>query len=325
MKAYIIFACLMVSAIAFDLETEWTNWKKTHKKMYTAAVHDIRKAIFGDNLRFIEKHNQRFQQGLETYEVGLNQFADLTKTEWYNQMFGLVFEAKTQTRNVFRYNASIQADSEVDWRTHNPPIVTPVKDQKHCGSCWAFSTTGSLEGQHALKTGNLVSLSEQQLVDCDNTDNGCAGGLMDRAFDYIKKQGIESENNYPYEAQDGKCKFNKKKVAATLVDYTDIEQNNEEALKQATNKVGPISVAIYAGSAFQLYKSGVLVADDCPPGQLNHGVLVVGYGHDEASDLDYWIVKNSWSSTWGIDGYVKMARNHDNMCGISSVASYPNV
>jgi cathepsin L len=206
--------------------------------------------------------------------------------------------------------------------------VTPVKDQGQCGSCWAFSATGSLEGQHFKKQGKLVSLSEQNLVDCSGKfgNEGCNGGLMDQAFQYIdSNKGVDTEPSYPYQARDGKCRFKATNVGATDAGFHDIKAGDESDLENAIATIGPISVAIDAShDSFQFYKSGVYYEPDCSSEQLDHGVLAVGYG-TSSDGKKYYIVKNSWGLSWGNQGYLEMSRERDNNCGIATAASYPVV
>merc|ERR1719362_2512481 len=208
-------------------------------------------------------------------------------------------------------NAEVDNFENVDWV--NPSVdwvkegyVTGVKNQAQCGSCWAFSATGSLEGQHFKKTGKLVSLSEQNLVDCEKQDFGCMGGLMAHAFAYIEKNnGIDTESSYPYTAKTGKkCLFKPKDVGATLQSYKTIPTGKEDELQKAVASVGPVSVAIDASQrSFHFYKKGVYYEPDCSSIRLDHGVLAVGYGTDTGKD--YWMVKNSWGTTWGMEGYIQ--------------------
>ena len=258
---------------------------------------------------------------LSPVQVGLNQFADLTQAEYAAQYLRPI--NTTRQRNFVVLPESNELAGSLDWRAKG--AVTPIKNQGQCGSCWSFSTTGSVEGVVQIATGTLVSLSEQQLVDCSGSfgNEGCNGGLMDDAFKYIiANGGLDSEADYAYTARDGTCnKAKEAKKVGSITGFADVPQNNENQLIAAVNK-NPVSVAIEADQqAFQLYKSGVF--DAACGTQLDHGVLAVGYGTE--SGKDYWIVKNSWGTTWGDQGYILMAQHKgaSGICGINMMASYP--
>eukprot|EP00042_Codosiga_hollandica_P035476 m.263450 g.263450 ORF g.263450 m.263450 type:complete len:321 (-) comp54643_c0_seq4:120-1082(-) len=315
-------ALLALVALAVAHPT-FHEFKAAYGKTYSGVEHQMRSFIYQSNLEYIDAVNA---EGL-SFQLGVNEYADMLHTEFRTLYLARVRDYSSRV-SVAEAVVDVEAlPASVDWRTHSPAVVTPIKNQGQCGSCWAFSTTGSTEGQHALATGTLVSLSEQNLVDCSTAEGneGCNGGLMDQAFEYIiKNKGIDTEASYPYTAQDGKCKFNSANVGATLSSYQDIPKGSESSLQNASALVGPISVAMDAGLAsFQLYKSGVYAPKGCSSTQLDHGVLVVGYGVDGSQD--YWIVKNSWGTTWGIEGYFLLARNDNNMCGVATAASYPIV
>jgi len=216
-----------------------------------------------------------------------------------------------------------QLADAIDWREKG--AVTEVKDQGQCGSCWSFSATGSVEGVHFIANGTLVSLSEQNLLDCSSSygNEGCNGGLMNWAYQYIiNNKGIDTENSYPYQTRTGSCQYNADHVGATISAFKDVPAGNEDALLAAVNE-HPVAVAIDASqNSFQLYKSGVYYESRCSSSRLDHGVLAVGYGKEE-NGSEYWIVKNSWGKNWGENGYLKMARNKNNNCGIATQASFP--
>jgi cathepsin L len=320
------FSCTL--AIDVTLDKHWNLWKQTNGKIYSSVEETLRRATWEDNLQKVQQHNLKADLGVHTYYLGMNKFADLTVAEFSKMMNGYNASLGGPTRlgrKMFKSDPNFQAPDSVDWRTKG--YVTAIKDQGQCGSCWAFSSTGSLEGQHFKATGQLVSLSEQNLVDCSTKqgNQGCNGGLMDQAFEYIKENnGIDTETSYPYEARDNTCRFKAADVGATDTGFTDIKSKDESALQDAVASVGPISVAIDASHAsFQLYKSGIYNEVFCSQTRLDHGVLAVGYGTD--SGKDYWLVKNSWGTGWGDSGYIKMTRNKRNQCGIATAASYPTV
>lgn len=260
----------------------------------------------------------------------MNQFGDLTDAE-FNSVYKVVKGLPRKGASLFVPSPGFTPSNDstaVDWRERG--VVTPVKNQGDCGSCWAFSAVGSLEAQHCLSGKTLVALSEQNLMDCTEEkpygNMACLGGTMDAAFQYIiDNKGIDTEASYPYLAQtETKCRFNPSNVGATMTSFVDVP-DNELALTEACKEKGPISVAIDAGwISFRFYKCGVYYEPQCYTTKLNHGVLVVGYGMEPTGE-EFYLVKNSWGTSWGIEGYVKMARNRNNNCGIASVASYPVV
>jgi cathepsin L len=305
-----------------ELDSYWEEFKRAHNKQYDSQFDFVRRLIWESNLKYVQRHNMEHDMGKHSYSLGMNQFADLTHEE-----FKAMYLSKTpvQPTNGTLFMSPLNVKhlpAALDWRTQG--YVTPVKDQGQCGSCWSFSATGSLEGQYFRKNGELVSFSEQQLVDCSKSfgNMGCNGGLMDSAFKYIKQNGIERESDYPYTARDGKCSFNAGKVVTKVTGYVDVPSKNEQKLLEAVATVGPVSVAIDAGHrSFQLYKTGVYDETSCSSVSLDHGVLAIGYGSEAGKD--YWIVKNSWGLSWGQQGYIMMSRNKKNQCGIATMASYP--
>jgi cathepsin L len=309
------------------LNRQWNLWKAANNKAYSDDEESVRRAVWEGNLKKVQDHNLQADLGVYTFWLGMNKFADLTVTEFSKMMNGYnaTLRGPRRSAQVYEFDPLQDLPDTVDWRDKG--YVTDVKDQGQCGSCWAFSSTGALEGQHFKSTGHLVSLSEQNLVDCSTAQGnmGCNGGLMDQAFDYIKvNNGIDTEDSYPYEAIDNNCRFKAANVGATDTGYTDVTSKDENALQQAVANIGPISVAIDAShSSFQLYKSGVYNEIFCSQTRLDHGVLAVGYGAD--SGKDYWLVKNSWGTGWGDKGYIKMSRNKRNQCGIATASSYPTV
>jgi C1A family cysteine protease len=283
---------------------------------------------FVRNLERIRTHPSN-----SSYTLGVNMYMDMSEDEFRDSVGGGCFvkpeqngfyERKTRCRPYMPESTADLPDS-VDWRDEN--AVTPVKDQGQCGSCWSFSATGSMEGAWAIANSELVSLSEQQLVDCSVSygDMGCSGGLMDDAFEYAIDNGMCSEEDDPYTAANGQCDAACEPVVQ-MSSCSDVAPSNQMDLTAAVAN-GPVSVAIEADtSTFQLYTGGIIDSADCGT-NLDHGVLVVGYGADEDTGALYWLVKNSWGVTWGDQGYVKIARSTSTsdpgICGIAMQPSFP--
>ncbi|RXG54010.1 Cathepsin L [Armadillidium vulgare] len=274
---YMVLALLVATiaaSFAFPPDTEllfqeWETYKIKYNKQYTRAEDSLLLKVFVQSKLQIAQHNQLFYEGKKSYFMGLNKFSDMFPSERIHKM-GVTYKVdEIRPKGVSTF-------------------IPPHKDVE------IPAAVGSLEGQHFRKTGKLVSLSEQNLVNCVKKADGCYGGFPEYAYDYIAKNGgIDKEESYPYTAT-------------------------------AVATIGPISVTIYAPDEFQFYQGSVFDGDNCLPGLVNHAVLIVGYGTTD-DGKDYWIVKNSWGSDWGMYGYVLMPRNKDNACGIASDATYPIV
>ncbi|CAH1110878.1 unnamed protein product [Psylliodes chrysocephalus] len=325
MKAFVLLIIAITAVYSLETGKLWKEYKVNFQKKYTNEQEENRRfKIFQEKIREIQKHNDRYNKGEVSYYMGLNQFSDLTHEEFVKLLNLRKKISLDLPKTSFKIPVGADIPDSIDWREKN--VVSEVKNQDGCLSCWAFSTTGALEGQFALKYNKLVSLSEQNLLDCsDDYGNGnCVqGGIMRYAFKYVKDYGINSEEDYPYEAEQKECRYNTSQSILHISGYEVIERN-EEALKYAVALNGPISVAIdvtYAGS----YSGGIYSDASCgnQDENLNHGVLVVGYGTENG--LDYWIVKNSWSDQFGEKGYIRMQRNANNLCGIVNDASRPLV
>ncbi|KAF9686774.1 hypothetical protein SADUNF_Sadunf02G0024700 [Salix dunnii] len=322
---YTFASTLLLSLLSLssssDISQLFETWCKEHGKTYASQEEkSYRLKAFEDNCDFVKKHNE----GHSSYTLSLNAFADLTHQEFKSSRLGLSAAAlNLDQRNLEVTGVFGDIPVSIDWRKKG--AVTIVKDQGSCGACWSFSATGAIEAINKIVTGSLVSISEQELVDCDRSFNsGCEGGLMDYAFQFvINNHGIDTEEDYPYRAQDGTCKKEKLKRRVVTIDkYVDVPPNNEKQLLQAV-AAQPVSVGICGSErAFQMYSKGIFTGP-CST-SLDHAVLIVGYGSENG--VDYWIVRNSWGTSWGMSGYMHMQRNSGNsqgVCGINMLASYP--
>jgi cathepsin L len=323
MKAILALAAVVLAVSATLTEQEYQNrfqsWMQSNKKSYNHDQFQFRYRIFKQNTDFIESHNAAGKP----FKVAMNKFGDITNKEYRRLFLGFNSSFVFDHTKVHR-ESNISAPASFDWRKQG--AVTPIKDQAQCGSCWAFSTTGSVEGCHKLAGKSLTSLSEQNIMDCSDSygNEGCNGGLMTQAMQYIiDNKGVDTEASYPYTAEDGTCTFNSANVGATLGSYVNVNSGDEADLIAKATK-GPVSVAIDASQAsFQFYSSGVYNEPACSSDQLDHGVLAVGWGTDSTSGSDYYIVKNSWGTSWGMQGYIWMSRNKENQCGIATMATLP--
>ena len=325
-----LFVCVLNLSICvgtssfFSYKEQFDSFIDGYNRNYNTSEYWYRYNIFEKNMEYINYSNIYKNN---TYKLGVNNFTDMTFDEfsalYLNHKFDISGGSKNDflTSNFNDHNKPIPRS--IDWRASG--IVTNVKDQGQCGSCWAFSAIGAIEGQHAKKYGNLVSLSEQNLVDCswNYGCDGCGGGWPDNAMQYvIDNGGVDTEASYPYTAQDSSCAFNNTTIGSKIHDVVRLPSGNMSALYRALGHVGPISVALDAEYDFQLYKSGVFNSSTCSKTLLDHAVLAVGYGVS-AENHRFLIIKNSWGSSWGMDGYIYFSADVDNMCGIAQHCTYP--
>ena len=311
-------SCLSTSRENY--EKTFYNWMKDYNVSFENGNEFLERLnIFIENDNYINKVNNEKL----AYKLAHNQFSHLSRKE-FAELNNLRPIQMNRVKNyVYSLDRKLRTkeDNEFDWTTQG--AVTPVKDQEQCGSCWAFSTTGALEGAYFIKNKNLKSFSEQNLVDCDSNDYGCGGGLMDNAFAWIQKNGgIEQENDYQYVATTKPCSQDSLKLVdgSAPKSWIDVKSTNDDLMDAIRQQ--PVSVAIEADqNFFQFYSSGVLTAQ-CGT-NLDHGVLAVGYG--TLDGVDYYKVKNSWGESWGMDGYILIERKDvkGGQCGILMAASYP--
>ncbi|RDY05171.1 Senescence-specific cysteine protease SAG39 [Mucuna pruriens] len=299
------------------------KWMTQYAKVYKDNTEkEKRFQIFKNNVQFIESFNAA---GDKPFNLSINQFADLHNDEFKALLINgqkKAYRVGTVTETSFRYDTVTKIPATMDWRKRG--AVTPIKDQGRCGSCWAFSAVAATEGIHQITTGKLVSLSEQELVDCVKGESeGCNGGYTEDAFEFIaKKGGIASETYYPYKGNNKTCKVKKETHGvAQIKGYEKVPANNEKALLKAVAHQ-PVSAYVEA-SAFQFYSTGIFTGK-CGT-ETNHAVTVVGYGKSRGG-IKYWVVKNSWGTEWGEKGYMRMKRDiraKEGLCGIATGATYP--
>ncbi|XP_062209306.1 ervatamin-C-like [Phragmites australis] len=302
------------------------RWQAAYNRSYpTAEEKQQRFEVYRRNIEYIEATNRA---GNLTYQLGENQFTDLTEEEFLD-----MYAMKGMTGRVHggaRANASlsegvaVDAPTSVDWRSNG--AVTPIKNQgPSCSSCWAFVTAATIESITKIKTGKLVSLSEQELIDCDPYDGGCNLGYFVNGYRWvIQNGGLTTEANYPYQARRNYCSRSKAaNHAAKISDYVQVPAGEAELQRAVAQQ--PVAAAIEMGGSLQFYSGGVF-SGQCGT-RMNHAITVVGYGADASTGLKYWIVKNSWGQSWGERGYLRMRRDvgRGGMCGIALDLAYPVV
>ncbi|XP_074055429.1 cathepsin L2-like [Macrotis lagotis] len=314
-----------------ELDTEWELFKSTYGRNYIEKEESFRRQVWEENWKFINDHNRLYKEGKLSYYLGMNDFGDMTDEE-FNRMLKPNMSPRVKRDTTAKISSNFSnLPKSVDWRKDG--FMTPVRNQGRCSSCWAFSAIGSLEGQLFLKTGKLVELSKQKLIDCSKKQ-GCYGGTVSSAFSYIKNNGIVSEECYPYLAKKHQCSYRNECANVTIKSYNVLPFGNEKILMKAVATVGPVSVAMNAWKSFHWYRGGIYNETRCNPRKINHALLLIGYGYkvkeieenpseENQYEEKFWILKNSWGVRWGENGYMRIAMDGKNRCGIATRAEYP--
>ncbi|GAB6032785.1 hypothetical protein CHUAL_011647 [Chamberlinius hualienensis] len=326
MKSRIVIFVLIISlsyTLADSDQQQWEAFRQKFNKKYVNVQEEtLRRVTFQQNLKLIKEHNNLYDQGKSTFKMGVTQFADLSEKEYKDTLKPILPNKPSNGYKTYKVSSQAAPDS-IDWRDYG--YVTPVKNQGQCGSVQSFTITGAVEGAHAAATGNLASLSELNIDYCSiPVGTSCSGSLKTVAETYnyiINFNGQDAEGCFTqYNSE--KCFSDTSCKAATISYYTDVPSGDEAALKESCGNNGPVATFIDASHiSFQLYVAGIYSEPACSSTQLDHGVLIVGYGTEGTND--YWICKNSWGTSWGEQGYIKMSRNQNNQCGIATSASWP--
>jgi len=323
MKAIVVVVALVASAFALvnPIYQEWEQWKAEYQPKYASNDEEQRRLkIFAQNKQTVLKLNKAFESDPDGPRFGLNKFADLSPEEFASKYLHEI-PANFPRGEFLPPTKKTLKDYPTEKNWVDDGAVTPVKNQEDCGSCWSFSVTGNMEGVYKVAHGELPVLSEQQFVDCDHDcmeykgqkvcDSGCSGGLMPNAMAYAIREGVTTEEKYPYKAKEGTCKYDSSQALYHFSDWRAVNGTDVDMVA-ALNDIGPLSVGVDA-TLWQLYMGGIfnLICGKT----LNHGVLLVGYGVEKKKE--FWIIKNSWGKNWGEKGYLRLIREKDK-CGVDN-------
>jgi len=327
---------VLISTAAFAkpslVDQQWAEFKERHSKSYASLTEENeRREIWKEEMEMVDKHNMEAEEGLHTYTLGENEFSDLTFQEFLHTMTG--------------YNESLDSDVLLDptvegkfqedtfgfpqsWDCRDHGLVSTVRNQGSCGSCWAFAAVGAVEGAWAKEKGQLYRLSEQELIDCDKSDGGCHGGGISSALTWVHNhRGLAKNADYGvghYHPSQGNCHHKEEETVASLKRVRHVASKNEADLKRAVHNAGPVAMSVHVNKKFKAYKSGIFNDPTCPKNSANHAMLTVGWKYSTKEKKTKWIVKNSWGKSWGQGGYIYLEYGK-NVCGMAKSPLYAEV
>ncbi|XP_069484925.1 cathepsin S-like [Ambystoma mexicanum] len=315
----LLTSSLALSIASRHLDREWQMWKSRHERNYiTEEEEELRRNAWEATWHKVQNHNLLADQGKKNFRLEMNHFADKTSIE--RKSIGCLKRPSSEEKpiEVRNLQTNVNIPKDVDWRKEN--CVTTPKNQGICGSCWAFATVGTLESRYCIKHKQLLNMSEQQLVDCDQNDEGCCGGFPRKALEYVSEHGIMKAEDYEYVEHSQMCAYKRKETIKMKMSkfYVLPEESNMAA---AVALDGPLTVGFAVTDEFQLYNGEGIFDGECAE-QANHAIIIVGYGTED--DEDYWIIKNSWGTDWADGGYGKVRRNV-NHCAIGEEAATADI
>jgi len=312
-------------------DLQWVEFKKRHGKSYVSLLEEnLRKQIWEEEMEMVEEHNREAEEGEHTYTLGENEFSDWTLQEFldtmtgYNESLDSSVLADPNLEGKFPHSSGFPQS----WDCRDHGLVSTVRSQGSCGSCWAFAAVGAVEGSWAKEKGQLFRLSEQELIDCDKSDGGCNGGGISSALTWVHNHhGLAKNTDYGvghYHPSQGTCHHKEEETVANLKRVRHVASKNEADLKRAVHNAGPVAMSVHVNKKFKAYKSGIFNDPDCPKNSANHAMLTVGWKYSTKYKKTKWIVKNSWGKSWGQDGYIYLEYGK-NICGMAKSPLYAEV
>jgi len=326
---------VLVSTTAFakpSLNQQWAEFKERHGKSYASLTEENhRREVWKEEMEMVDSHNREAEEGLHTYTLGENEFSDLTFQEFLHTMTGYNESLDFDVLSDPTLEGKFQEDTfgfPQSWDCRDHGLVSTVRSQGSCGSCWAFAAVGAVEGAWAKEKGQLYRLSEQELIDCDKSDGGCHGGGISSALTWVHNhRGLAKNADYGvghYHPSQGNCHHKEEETVASLKRVRHVASKNEADLKRAVHNAGPVAMSVHVNKKFKAYKSGIFNDPACPKNSANHALLTVGWKYSTKYKKTKWIVKNSWGKSWGQGGYIYLEYGK-NVCGMAKSPLYAEV